>query len=103
MSGPKISIAMTLAVMGVLAEPAKRATRPMAAKVAWSDPVIEAKKDPAVAPTKKIGVTMPPLPLKFKVKVVKIIFSKKAPEEMCCPAKQFSMVSKPSQDIVLRK
>jgi hypothetical protein len=81
--------------MGVLAAPAKRATNPIAENVAISNPNSEANKVPELAPIKNIGVTIPPLPPKPSVMLVKTIFSKKAYQTVFTPCKQDCIVSKP--------
>ena len=92
MSVPKSSIAMILAAMGVLAAPARTLTRPIAAKVAISNPVSDANNVPADDPIKKIGVTMPPLPPKPRVIAVKILFTGKAYQTVLTPLKECSIV-----------
>jgi hypothetical protein len=62
MSAPNISIAMIDAESGVFAAAARSETMPIAANVPRSNPSTCPNVEPAVAPTKKIGVTMPPLP-----------------------------------------
>ena len=95
MAVPNNSIAMILAAIGVLAAPARTLTRPIAAKVATSNPVSDANNVPADDPTKKIGVTMPPLPPKPKVIVVKRLFIGKAYQTVLIPLKDCSIVSSP--------
>src|SRR6202049_5260162 len=56
------SIAITAAAIGVFAAAASIATRPTAARNVVGTPKAGANAAPLVAPTKKIGVTMPPLP-----------------------------------------
>src|SRR5205085_6580290 len=56
------SIAITAAAIGVFAAAASIATRPTAAKKVVGMPMSGANAAPLVAPMKKIGVTMPPLP-----------------------------------------
>ena len=72
--GPNNSTAIILAAIGVLAAPARRLTNPIDETVAKSILKILANNVPAVAPIKKIGVTIPPLPPKLRVMPVKIIF-----------------------------
>lgn len=70
-------MAIILAAKGVLAVPAKTATKPRAANVALSTRIKSASIAPACAPTKKIGVTTPPIPPAAKVTEVVIILYKK--------------------------
>ena len=72
---PNSSIAITLAEMGVLAHPARVPTIPRAAPVAGSSPNTQARKLPEVAPMKKIGVTIPPLPQNESVIAVAAILT----------------------------
>ena len=85
-----------IAAIGVFAAPAKRATMPMAAKVAGSTPRMAASRVPKVAPTKKMGVTMPPLPPNVRVMQVNSIFAAKAYHTIFEPASAASMVLSPS-------
>ena len=80
--------------MGVFAEPARTLVNPMAEKVAVFSPIKVAKTIPEVAPTKKIGVTMPPLPPKFRVIEVNSGLSMKAYQETFSPARHASIASK---------
>jgi hypothetical protein len=66
-----------LAKIGVFAAPARSATRPIAGKVELSSPNSFSNRAPDVAPIKNMGVTMPPLPPKFRVIVCKNNFQDK--------------------------
>ena len=78
-AGPNSSTAIMLAEIGAFAAPASRLTIPIAEKTALSNPNIWLKTLPDVAPTKNIGVTIPPLPPKLRVIDVNRIFKRKAP------------------------
>ena len=56
------SMPMTAAAIGVLAAAARTETKPNAAMTPGSSPAAWARATPLVAPMKKSGVTMPPLP-----------------------------------------
>src|SRR3972149_11507570 len=92
---PNISRAMMPAAMGVLAAPARTATNPRAAKVGGSRSKIWAKRVPDVAPTKKIGVTIPPLPPKLSVTDVNADLTADAYHGTAPPRSADSMVSRP--------
>ena len=61
---------MTAAAMGVLAAAARTETKPNAAITPGSRPAACARATPLVAPMKKSGVTMPPLPPVSRVTAV---------------------------------
>lgn len=94
--GPNISTAIMLAAIGVLAAPANTLTKPIAEKVAESTPKTCAKREPAVAPIKNMGVTIPPLPPKPSVTLVKTIFKINAYQTTFCPCRVAWMVFNPS-------
>ena len=81
---------MMLPAIGVFAAPASRLTKPMAESMAGSTPSTPEKALPAVAPTKKSGVPIPPLPPKLSVALVNADLTKKAyqgidpPSSACC-------------------
>jgi len=103
MAGPNNSTDKMLAAMGALAAPASKLTIPIAEKVARFRPKIWAINDPAVAPMKKIGVTMPPLPPKLRVMLVKIIFMRKAYQTIFSPRNEASMVFSPNPRYCVEK
>lgn len=76
---------------------------PIADKVALSKCKKLSRKLPAVAPTKKIGVIIPPLPLKLSVILVKIIFTRKKYHAILSPLQARSIVSMPSPRKFLEK
>jgi len=96
MAGPNISTAIIPALIGVLAAPASRATKPIEEKMDTSKPKSPAKQAPAVEPTKKIGVTIPPLPPNDKVIEVKTAFKIKLYQGGLLPFSVSWMVSMPS-------
>lgn len=75
---PKSSAAKIVAAMGVLAAPARTATKPIQLKSTGSRLKIEAKVAPDAAPIKSVGVTTPPLPPAPLVKPVNSDFQKNA-------------------------
>ena len=95
MAGPKSSMAITDAASGALAAPASSATMPMAANIPGSSPPTWASALPAVAPTKKIGVTMPPLPPVPSETAVNRIFSSAASGGTGSPRTAASSVGSP--------
>src|SRR5258708_23769341 len=70
---------MTAAAIGVFAAAASIATSPKAARNVVCTPKTGANAAPLVAPTKKIGVTIPPLPPVSSVIEVARILRRKAP------------------------
>ncbi|GBE03712.1 hypothetical protein BMS3Abin09_00630 [bacterium BMS3Abin09] len=82
--------------MGVLAAPASTLTMPIAANIEEFCPVMKAKKVPAVAPMKNMGVTIPPLPQKERVMLVNTIFRRKSYVYISVEDNAWCMVSSPS-------
>ena len=78
---PNNSIPIKVQAMGVFVPPAKTATIPKAAMRSIGAPVIVANEFPNAAPTKKSGVTSPPLNPDPKVIVVNINFQ----NQLQCP------------------
>ena len=93
--GGRISIAMTAAAIRVLAA-ATTATNPTAATSVDGAPNTGASAVRLAAPTKKIGVKMPPLPPASSVIDVARILRRKAPRATCdVPASTPLIVSVP--------
>ena len=69
---------MTVQAIGVWVAPEKTATNPIPANKAIGKGTITDKALPKVAPTKKRGVTSPPLNPAPSVKPVKSIFRRKS-------------------------
>ena len=69
---------ITAAAMGVLAAAARTETKPKAANTLEGRPTAVDSAAPLVAPMKKSGVTMPPLPPVSRVTVVATILKKNA-------------------------
>ena len=87
---------MTAAAIGVFAPAASIATRPTAARSAVGTPKNGAKAAPLVAPTKKMGVTIPPLPPVSSVIEVARILRRNAPAKIgVVPASTPLIVSVP--------
>src|SRR5262245_51746360 len=92
----KSSIAITAAAIGVFAAAANTATRPTAPRNVAGTLNKGASAAPPVAPTKKIGVTMPPLPPDSSViDVARILSSADAVTTPVVPARTPSIVSVP--------
>ena len=92
-------MAITAAAIGVFAAAASIATRPTAASSVDGSPTTCDKAAPLVAPMKKIGVTMPPLPPVSSVIEVARILRRKAPAKTAVvPARTPLMVLVPQRD-----
>ena len=96
MAAPNNSMPIIQAAIGAFVVPPKTATNPIAAKRAGSFPVSCPIKAPKVAPTKKMGVTTPPLPPKLSVTDVTIIFKKNRYHTIFTPLKMPVTVLVPS-------
>src|SRR3954447_7708645 len=89
-------MAITAAAIGVLAAAASMATSPTAPSSVAGTPNKGASAAPLVAPTKKIGVTIPPLPPVSSVIDVAGILSRNAPANTgVVPASTLLIVSVP--------
>ena len=75
---PKSSMPMIVHASGVLAAPAKTATKPIPASKAVGNGIKKERKLPNVAPIKNSGVTSPPLNAAPSVTAVNRIFSAKS-------------------------
>ncbi len=94
-STPKSSIPIKVHAIGVLVAPANTATNPMPAMNDTDNGMIADNALPKVAPTKKRGVTSPPLNPTPIVNVVKISFSRKS-YHICVSENEFTMTGIPS-------
>ena len=75
--------------------PQNKAPIPTAAIRAGEKPMSPPMAAPKVAPMKSVGTISPPLYPQERVRVVNIIFSKKAPRLMEAPVKQDAITAEP--------